>query len=360
MRILVILPVLGEANSIRHLLTSLQVEKIKVLTSRSGGEKSRKALVDYEILDGLEIHRITPHYNDFSGWRRGIIANRDKIIDFKPDIIFFGTWHLRKVASNINKYTTTKAKLICLTEYYSNLERFIGYRRYYLGLPFLKRLVASVIKLRLLLSCKMILCSDLLENENKRLRVLPWCNQIENLGELIPYAHRRNTFVFAGSLTGLTINSSFFEMLNFLLLKFPHYQCDIIGDGIKRPQIEEFAKDYSNRIRLHGQLKRDDVLKIIGNSKYAILATREGGWGFIGECFALGTPIIVSSNHYRFNLNIDSFVFRDIETDMSILLNAIGQYDSNSQASRNRYLQDHSKNAVSRKLNQYFLEVYDA
>ena len=74
----------------------------------------------------------------------------------------------------------------------------------------------------------------------------------------------------------------------------------------------------------------------ISKSRFGILTTQEGGWGFIGECLAMGTPLLIINNHYQFRDRIDSYYLSDIFEDFSILEIAKERYESNSRLMRQR------------------------
>ena len=113
--------------------------------------------------------------------------------------------------------------------------------------------------------------------------------------------------------------------------------------------IEKFGKD---KIEYLGQIERLEVLDLIKKSKIALNTTHEGGWGFIGECFAVGTLLLYTRNHYLFNHNYDSFHLNFTLSDRDDLNDILSNEELYHKLQENmicRYNNEHSAKSIGSK-----------
>jgi hypothetical protein len=82
----------------------------------------------------------------------------------------------------------------------------------------------------------------------------------------------------------------------------------IIGGGEHINIVNELRKRYKNRLIHISNVKRNEALKLISESYFAYAPAKYGAWGFIEDCWAMQTPLIVTTNHYRFKNKKDSIV----------------------------------------------------
>ena len=193
-------------------------------------------------------------------------------------------------------------------------------------------------------------------------KIIPigWCNNLPNNFDSRPIKLKQKTdnAVFAGSLTKITINDKFVETVSFLLDNNLIEYITIIGDGPKRYIIEDLIYKYGNsKIKYLGQIDRLRVLSIIRKSKLALNTTIEGGWGFIGECFAVGTLLLFYRNHYLFKTEIDSLKIDFTQKGLNKLKEIINSDDKYERIQKNmirRYDESHSSNSIAKKYKKVF------
>jgi glycosyltransferase involved in cell wall biosynthesis len=260
------------------------------------------------------------------------------------------------------------AKLIWLTEFYFNHRRFLGGRKYYLGLNFLIKPIAAILRRYFYKNVDKIILSDISEKQyisttSNKLVSIGWCNNlpIDFNKNPIKLNLKLNQAIFAGSLTSITINENFIKSVSYLLDNNIIEKILIIGDGPKKYIIDQLIDQYSiDKIEYLGQMNRIDVLDLIKKSKIALNTTYEGGWGFIGECFAVGTLLLFTRNHYRFKTSIDSFHLKLNDENLIQLKNIISNENVYSEMQSNmieRYQNNHTSSSIAKKYRQIFTNL---
>jgi len=358
-KICIVVPVLGYQNSILFVFSELKKLgcNVVVITSTSGGFKQKSKNISFETIDGIDIHRVADDTSS-KAFLTEIIKIKSILDSFKPNIVLFGTWNLFRIASKLSK--TYNSKLIWLTEFYFNNKRFIGGRKYYLGLKILLNPLAYIMRFFLTKNVDKIILSDISEKnlileKNKKLTSIGWCNNLPNKFDVDPCGlnEKLNQGIFAGSFTSITINEKFVKAISFLLNNKLLDKIVIVGDGPKKyiieNLIEKFGKD---KIEYLGQIERLEVLDLIKKSKIALNTTHEGGWGFIGECFAVGTLLLYTRNHYLFNHNYDSFHLNFTLSDRDDLNDILSNEELYHKLQENmicRYNNEHSAKSIGSK-----------
>jgi len=366
LRVCVIVPVLGIHNSILYVFSELKKLgcNIIVITSTSGGYKSESKSSSFEIIDGLEIYRITDQISSKSFLKEietiQLILNKTQ-----PNIILFGTWYLFRVGYKISKLYNTK--LVWLTEFYFNDRRFIGGRKYYLGLKVLIKPVAIILRSYFYKNVDKIIISDISEKKyiltNNKLVSIGWCNTLPTDFNSNPIRLnlKLSQAIFAGSLTSVTINKNFIKSVSYLLDNNVIEKVIIIGDGPEKYIIDKLIDQYSiEKIEYLGQMNRIDVLDLIKKSRIALNTTYEGGWGFIGECFALGTLLLYTRNHYLFNHNEDSYFLNFRQNSLLELLRLLDSENLYSILQENmiqRYQNKHTSSSIAKKYKEIFISL---
>ncbi len=100
-----------------------------------------------------------------------------------------------------------------------------------------------------------------------------------------------------GSLIPLKNYELFIEIIYELCKNFPDLKCLLVGDGILRTSLENLINklELNNNISLTGQLKREDVINKMKNSKILLHTSRYESFGFvIAEALACGCYVVSS------------------------------------------------------------------
>ena len=140
-----------------------------------------------------------------------------------------------------------------------------------------------------------------------------------------------------------------------LLKKTPLKEFCFVGTGQDITIIEQLKAKYPESIRHYYSLSREECLKLIRDSFFSYSPATWGGWGFIGDSWAMGTPVVVTHNHYGFCDNIDSLVTvpEEIVNRVNSLYENESEFEKVGAGGHKRYLENHTANAVGER----FLEI---
>jgi glycosyltransferase involved in cell wall biosynthesis len=161
--------------------------------------------------------------------------------------------------------------------------------------------------------------------------------------------------VFIGALDEHKRIESFSQTIPLIFAHTPIEEFWVVGSGRYYPVIQALEAQYPGRILHRPFLERDQCLALISESLFGYSPAKWGSWGFIGDCWAVGTPVIVTSNHYNFNDNIDAIVAADdtIVPRLNAVIQQADTYRHIAENGRKRFLDDHSARGISAK----FIEV---
>lgn len=109
---------------------------------------------------------------------------------------------------------------------------------------------------------------------------------------------------------------------------------DIVGDGPTREQVERWSKEYSEFIKYHGQLNKEEILKLYGKSDIFIMPSKGETFGLVYiEAISQGVPIIYSSGEgvdgYFKELEVGAAInYNDINESTKLILDIIKDYNN--------------------------------
>lgn len=140
-----------------------------------------------------------------------------------------------------------------------------------------------------------------------------------------------------------------------ILEKTPTERFYFVGTGVDFAVIEELQARFPSRVVHVSSLPREECLTLIRESFFSYSPATRGGWGFIGDSWAVGTPLLVTHDHYGFRDGIDSIVTTadKIWQHVNELYQDPLRYERLASGGLNRYLSSHTSDAVGRK----FLDV---
>lgn len=114
--------------------------------------------------------------------------------------------------------------------------------------------------------------------------------------------------IFIGSFDSHKNLIEFEKTIPLIFQHTPLKEFWIIGSGDDIRIINNLKSLYPDRIKHIKSLSRYECLKLIQSSFFSYSPAVRGGWGFIGDSWAMKTPVIVTHNHYNFINGIDSIV----------------------------------------------------
>ena len=158
----------------------------------------------------------------------------------------------------------------------------------------------------------------------------------------------KNRAVFIGAFDPHKNLSELMSTIPELLRKSPVKEFCVVGTGQDLDVIENLKADYPESIRHFHSLSREDCLKLIRDSFFSYSPATRGGWGFIGDSWAMGTPIVVTHNHYGFFDDVDSIVTspQDIVRRVNSLYENESEFERVREGGHKRFLENHAAEAV--------------
>jgi glycosyltransferase involved in cell wall biosynthesis len=101
--------------------------------------------------------------------------------------------------------------------------------------------------------------------------------------------------IYAGSLLRAKNIVEFSETIPRILNNTPTERFLFIGHGSEEKVIARLRQQFGNRILYASDLPKEEVAKLIASAWYAYTPARKyGSWQFIGDCWALGTPLVAT------------------------------------------------------------------
>jgi glycosyltransferase involved in cell wall biosynthesis len=151
----------------------------------------------------------------------------------------------------------------------------------------------------------------LLSKHGKPVYYLPWPASIENYKP--SQVRDRQRGIYAGLLVPFKNTKQFEWMLPAILQNTSTKEFIVIGAGTQAQMMEKLRQQIGgNKIKYIPRLIRSEVLNFISGSYFGLTPVKEGGWGFIGDCWGTGTPLIMLHNVFC-SKDLEPCVARDRE-----------------------------------------------
>lgn len=182
---------------------------------------------------------------------------------------------------------------------------------------------------------------------------VPWCNQLPD-GFDVPVSKKRDLAVYVGTFSKWK-NTDYFEtMIPEILDNTPTNTIKLVGSG-KVEVVKRLKRKFGHHIEHLNGLPRKEALQLLSSAFYGITPIKRGGWGFIGDCWAVKTPLVCVHNDYLLNNQTDAIVGNDTKG----LISGINDLYDNPQLYKKiqengfeRYFYNHSAAAVGKKYEQ--------
>jgi glycosyltransferase involved in cell wall biosynthesis len=136
---------------------------------------------------------------------------------------------------------------------------------------------------------------NLLSEYGKPVYYLPWPANIPE-GCKLDSKRDRKRGIYAGLLVPFKNTQEFEWILPIILQKTPTKEFVIIGTGAHSVIIQKLQQQFGDAIKYIPSLPRCEVIRMISGSYYGITPVKKGGWGFIGDCWATETPLLMLKN----------------------------------------------------------------
>ncbi len=322
---------------------------------------------EVEIDGSLVIHRIFKSIREQQSFVRRFLYKKklnNLASEFRPDVIFCEEISNLRLAMKIKR--ELGVPIILRTEFafdadypYRSMGRLLKIFKNPLTGDRLARAVGGLIW-RWAYSCadSVISCyyGDALkqpEVNNTPFYYVPWPTFHPNIE--VEAKRKKDRAVFIGAFEPHKNLHELLVTIPEIFEKTPLKEFCFVGTGHDLGVIQQLKISYPDSITHIRSLGREQCLKLIRDSFFAYSPATRGGWGFIGDSWAMKTPIIVTHNHYGFNDNIDSVVTapQDIANRVKSLYENDSEFERVRTGGFKRYVENHSANAVGAR----FLEI---
>ena len=356
-------------NDNAFMLIELQNQGVRlaVIASRSAGLKGRKQLPRYEEMDGVPIHRLYSTPLEMFLFPR---ANLKKVLQvteqLKPQLIFCSEERNMRLALLVQKYLELPIALLVEdggrilsgeSQTYRTLTR--KYMMKILGIPIGPQLWHWLCdKASTLTTChprdKRIL--DKLSRCGKPVFYVPWPTHIpKNLGPLM--AKKKHRGVYLGSLSTSKNTQEFESTIPRIFKETPTQEFIVVGPGPQAKNIKKLCDRIGNRLKYVEELPRETALRLIAESYYGYTPVVTGGWGFIGDCWSMKTPVVMTHNDEYVIRNTNALVAEN-EKDLILNINRLFDDPDLFRRLQQNGFQEHL-NRTEKKVSEGLLAVFE-
>ena len=323
--------------------------------------------LEVEVDGSLVIHRIFNTMREQQSFLRRLPYKKkvnNLVSEFRPDVIFCEEISNLKFALEIKH--ELGIPIVLRTEFafdahapYRSMGRLLKVFKNPLTGDRLASLVGGLIwrwayaSVDTVISCYYEDSSKQPEVYNTPFYYVPWPTYHPNIeGEAKIVKDRA---VFIGAFVPHKNLNEFLDTIPELLKKTPLKKFCFVGLGQDLAVIEQLKASYPESIQHYHSLSREECLKLIRDSFFSYSPATWGGWGFIGDSWAMGTPVVVTHNHYGFCDDIDSVVTvpQEIVNRVNSLYENESEFEKVGAGGHKRYLENHTANAVGAR----FLEI---
>lgn len=344
--------------------------KLAIITSKSLGLKGVGQLASYENMDGIPIYRLYKNYprDIFLFPRRKSKEILQVAKRLKPDLIFCSEQLNMRLALILKRHL--KVPILLLVEDAGGI--LSGKANESLLMKCIMRLLGIPVgpefwswlckKASALITChprdRQIL--DQMSQFGKSVFYLPWPTHIPDDFQL-PSSRKTYRAIYAGSLYPSKNTQEFEWTLPRILRETYTREFVVVGKGPHAKVIRKLQKKTHNTVKYIEQMPRAEALYSIASSYYAYTPVIRGGWGFIGDCWSMKTPIVMTHNDDYVTNNVNALV---AENENALIQNINRLYEEPAlfrKLQRNGYEESRKRRAelVSNELYTIFAKTIE-
>ena len=348
--------------------------KVLIITQRENINKGRDQPLNpkMEISENIIIHRIFNRLKHLKSFTYQIIFSR-KIYSltnsFKPDIIICEEVSNFRMALRLKK--KLKIPLVTRVEFaynpdvpYRQMERFLSKFKNPITKDFIPKLIGTKIWNWVTQNSEGVISCFFEDNKrdfshgNDLLTTyIPWPSNIPIKTKSAK--KNKDTAVFIGAFDRHKNLEEFLTIIPELLNKSVIEKFIFVGTGDYLYVVNRLKNKYPDNIIHIPSLERNECLEIIQNSFVSISTATRGGWGFIGDSFAMKTPIVCTNNHYDLAHLKDSIITspKDITNDLEKLKANDDLYNSIIKNGYLKYQQNHNPEKIANQYLDFFNRI---
>ena len=342
---------------------------VLAISNKENINKGGRLRKDSEVeVDGsLVIHRVFNSMREQQSFFRRLPYKKkvnNLVSEFRPDVIFC------EEISNLNLALEIKRKfrvpIVLRTEFafdanypYRSMGRLLQIFKNPLTGDRLAILVGGLIwrwayaNADAVISCYYEDAPKQPEVNNTPFYYVPWPTYYPNIEEGVTRV--RGRAIFIGAFDSHKNMSELLSTIPQLLQETPLKEFCVVSTGQDLSVIEQLKASYPDSIKHFQSLNREECLKLIRDSFFSYSPATRGGWGFIGDSWAMGTPVVVTHNHYGFLDDVDSVVTspEEIVNRVKELYQNETEFERVRDGGHKRFLENHTAEAVGSR----FLEI---
>lgn len=277
--------------------------EVSVITSKSLGLKGTGSVSDNEDMDGVAIHRMFKSpFNMFACTHQKLGKCLQIGSSLKPDLIFCSQEMNMPLALALQK--SLHVPIVLLVEDGGRIKSGIARQSLAFRSVMAFRGVTSVSgfwnwlcrKASAIITChpRDVHVLPELSVNNTPVYYLPWPTYIPP-DFMYPLQKERFRGIYVGSLSSFKNTEEFEKTLPRILRETYTKEFWVIGPG-PHSKIVKKIQEENSAVKYLPELSRLDALKLIASSYYAYTPVIRGGWGFIGDCWSVKTPLVLTHN----------------------------------------------------------------
>lgn len=361
MKLLLITPGIHKSfndNAFSYIYMAHRGVKICAISNQTRRIKGHGISKEFEKVDEIEVYRIYSNFKEQTSFYNKKWPILKKILfSFQPEIILCSQQKNMHLALRIKR--EFDIPIVLLVEFaYDKLYpfRLIGKERFIRSRLFGSLLARLYWKWLSQKSAAIITCNpndsekiNKLKKFNNNVFVVPWPSYPTYKAPKNLQKFKRGIFI--GALDYHKNIPEFEYVLPKIFNNTPIKKFVIIGQGEFTKNIEVLQKKFPGRLIHIPKMERHEALEWICHSYFAYIPAKFGAWGFIGDCWAMKTPIIVTTNHYQFQNRKDSLVCNKNTVDQAVnsLFNDRPMYRNLQEIGYERFINIHYAPEVGEK-----------
>lgn len=307
-----------QRNDNAFMLIKLQDKGVKlaIIASKSLGLKGTGQLSSYEDMDGIPIYRLYRQHREMVLFPYTKLKEVLQIAkSLKPDLIFCSQELNMRLALMLQRrlkipilLLVEDAGSILSGEAYKSLKAKCMMRL--VGIPMGRKFWSWLCqKASALITChprdKQILAE--ISRYEKPVFYLPWPTYIPEDFKYPPLREKHRA-VYVGSLYPFKNTQEFEWTLPRILKETCTKEFIVVGPGPHAKIVKNLQRETLGAVKYIQQLPRAEAMYLIASSYYAYTPVIKGGWGFIGDCWSMKSPVVMTHNDNYVTNNVNALV----------------------------------------------------
>ena len=369
MKLLFIFPFCSpEVNSISGgpLYLGANGHEVLLITSKAADSlKGRVSAPEHEQVEKTEFYRPYAHSRDII--QRPSVCWQEvksKVKQFQPDVVFgFGEFNYKlplrisrefKIPMYLYMEYLRREKVAFPMRGRSILRRFLPKIHDWLADRFLRYLSKNVTAIMYAYYGDRKYAEKVCAY-GAPVHYVPWCNEVYKRSEATALDENkdRKTGIYIGSLAGFKNAAELVKAIPIILEQSNTSRFTVVGPGSYADEIKKLVEQYPQRLFYKESVSRDEAMQMIREAGYGFTPVKDCGLGFIGDCWASGTPLVALHDLDSYLKDtVDTLIVRDVgdlSAEIDQLISSNEMYIEYAHNGMRRYNQNYTANAIGEK-----------